>query len=204
MVAWPEAPLVWSSWTVDNEKLRKYVISFGHQMSSDEPIGHLFLFSEMHAVEINQTLRGKKKYQCSGNFWYSGSPGQEHQAPEISTIVSFFCPVRNGWAFEYSSRKKFSSVQSLSCVRLFATPWTALARPPCPSPTPRAYSNTCLLSWWCHLTISSFVVPFSSCLQSFPASGSFPMSIWFASGGQSIGISASTSVLPMNIRTNFL
>ena len=72
------------------------------------------------------------------------------------------------------------------------------ARPPCPSPTPRVYSNSCPLSRWCHPTISSSVVPFSSCLQSFPAAGSFPMSQPFASGGQSTAVSASTSVLPMN------
>ena len=72
------------------------------------------------------------------------------------------------------------------------------ARPSCPSPTPRVYSNSCPLSWWCHPTISSSVIPFSSHLQSFPASGSFKMSQLFALGGQSIGVSASTSVLPMN------
>ena len=72
------------------------------------------------------------------------------------------------------------------------------ARPPCPSPTPGVYSNSCPLSRWCHPTLSSSVVPFSSCLQSFPASGSFPASQLFASGGQSIGSSASASVLPMN------
>ena len=73
-------------------------------------------------------------------------------------------------------------------------------RPPCPSPTPRAYSNLCPLSWWCHPTISSSVIPFSSYLQSFPASGSFQMSQFFASGGQSIGVSASASELPINIQ----
>ena len=72
------------------------------------------------------------------------------------------------------------------------------ARPPCPSPAPSDYSNSCPLSHWCHPTISSSVVPFSFCPQSFPASGSFQMSQLFASGGQSIGVSASTSVLPMN------
>ena len=72
------------------------------------------------------------------------------------------------------------------------------ARPPCPSPTPRACSNSPPLSRWCYPTILSSVVPFSSCPQSFPASGSFPMSQFFTSGGQSIGVSASTSVLPMN------
>ena len=71
-------------------------------------------------------------------------------------------------------------------------------RLPCPSPTPRAYSNSCPLSWWWHPTISSSAIPFSSCLQSFLASGSFQMSQFFASGGQSIGVSASASVLPMN------
>ena len=74
------------------------------------------------------------------------------------------------------------------------------ARLPCPSPSPRACSNSCPLRWWCHPTTSSSVVPFSSRLQSFPASGSFPMSLFFASGGQSIGVSASASVLPMNIQ----
>ena len=74
------------------------------------------------------------------------------------------------------------------------------ARLPCPSPTPGAYCNSCPSSQWCHSTISSSVLPFSSCLQSFPESGSFPMNQFFASGGQSIGVSASTSVLPMNIQ----
>ena len=72
------------------------------------------------------------------------------------------------------------------------------ARLPCPLPTPGACSNSCPSSWWCHPTISSSVIPFSSCLQSFPASGSFPMSQLFASGGQSIGVSALASILPMN------
>ena len=76
-------------------------------------------------------------------------------------------------------------------------------RPPYPSPTCGVYSNSCPLSWWCHPTISSSVVLFSSHLQSFPASGSFPVSQLFASGGQSIGVSASASILPMNIQDWF-
>ena len=76
-------------------------------------------------------------------------------------------------------------------------------RLPCPSPTPRPCSNSCSLSQQCHPTISSSVVPFSSCLQSFPAAGSFPTSQFFASDGQSIGASASASVLPMNIQDWF-
>ena len=85
-----------------------------------------------------------------------------------------------------------------SCPTLCDSHGLQHARLPCPSPTPRACSNSCPLSWWCHPTISSSVVPFSSGLQSFPASGSFQMSQLFASGGQSIGVSASTSILPMN------
>ena len=76
-------------------------------------------------------------------------------------------------------------------------------RLPCPSPTPRVCSNSGPLSQWCHPTILSSVIPFSSCLQSFPASGSFLMSQFFTSGDQSIGVSASASVLPMNIQDQF-
>ena len=77
------------------------------------------------------------------------------------------------------------------------------ARPPCPLPTPKVYSSSCPLSQWCHPAIWSSVVTSSSHLQSFPASGSFPMSQFFASGGQSNGVSASASVLPMNIQDWF-
>ena len=77
------------------------------------------------------------------------------------------------------------------------------ARLPSPSPTPGAYTNSCSLSQWCHPTTSSSVIPFSSHLQSFPASGSFPMIQFFASGGQSIGVSASASVLLMNTQDLF-
>ena len=74
------------------------------------------------------------------------------------------------------------------------------ARLPCPSPTPGVYPNSCPLSQWCHPTISFSVIPFSSCLQSFPASGPFPVSQFFVPGGQNIGSSATASVLPMNIQ----
>ena len=99
---------------------------------------------------------------------------------------------------------QFSSVQLLSLVWLFATPKPQHAKPPCPTPTPRVHRNSCPLNWWCHTTISSSVIPFSSGPQSFPTSGSFPMSQLFSSGGQSIGDSASASVLPMNIHDWFL
>ena len=92
---------------------------------------------------------------------------------------------------------QFNSVQLLSRVWLFVTPWTKARQLPCPSPTPGVYPNSCPLSWWCHPTISFSAVPFSSHLQSFPASGSFHMSQFVTSCGQS-WVSASTSVLPMN------
>ena len=95
---------------------------------------------------------------------------------------------------------QFSSVQfSHSVVSNSLRPHESQhTRPPCPSPTPGVYPNSCPLNWWCHPTISSLVIPFSSCPQSFPASGSFQMSQLFSSGGWSIGVSASTSVLPRN------
>ena len=96
--------------------------------------------------------------------------------------------------------------QKFSCSVVSNSLWPyGLQHPrlPCPSPTPRASSNSCPSSQWCHPTISSSVIPFSSWLQSFPALGSFPISQFFASGGQNIGVSASTSVLPVNIQDRF-
>ena len=89
---------------------------------------------------------------------------------------------------------QFSSVWCLIRVWIFVTPWTEARQASLSTPTPGVYSNSCPLSWWCHPTISSSVVPFSSYLQSFPASESFPMSQFFTSGGQSIGVSALASV----------
>ena len=118
-----------------------------------------------------------------------GSTGQiSHYRKQIREISLFI------WKIQC-----FSSVQ-FSCS-VMSDSWRPHglqhARFPCPSPTPRACSNSCPSSQWCHPTISSSVIPFSFCLQSFPASGSFPMSQLFALGGQSIGISASASVFPM-------
>ena len=96
------------------------------------------------------------------------------------------------------SRVQFSSVQLLSRVWLFATPWTTARQASLFLTNFQVYSNSCPLSWWCHPAISSSVVPFSSCPQSLPASGSFQMSQLFACGSQSIGVSASASVHPMN------
>ena len=100
---------------------------------------------------------------------------------------------------------QFSSVQ-FSCPVVSDSLWAhglQHSRLPCPSPAPRACSDSCPSSWWCHPAISSSVVPFSFCLQSLPASESFPVSQFFTSGGQSIGVSASASVLPMNIQDWF-
>ena len=113
------------------------------------------------------------------NFWVSVPKTNLHQP-------SFNCA--------YSVQ--FSSVaESCPTLRSHESQHT---RPPCPSPTPRAYPNSCPLNQWCHPTISSSVVPFDSCPQSLPASGSFPMSQHFTWGGQGIGVSGSASVLPVN------
>ena len=101
------------------------------------------------------------------------------------------------------SKPQFSSVTQ-SCLTLCnLMDGLQHSRLPCPSPTPRVYPNSCPLSWWCHPTISSSVIPFSSHLQSFLAPGSFQTSQLFAWGGQSIGVSASASVLPVNIQDWF-
>ena len=107
--------------------------------------------------------------------------------------------VRQDWATSTFISHLLSSIQFSSSV-VSNSLWHGQqhTRPPCPSPTTGPWSNPCPLSWWCHPTISSSVVPFSSCLQSLPASGSFPVSQFFTSGGQRIGVSASASVLPMD------
>ena len=123
------------------------------------------------------------------SFFFKGFPGGSDDKESACYIHYFFC-------FGTSSVQFSSSV-----VSDFLRPHELQhARPPCPSPTPRVYPNPCPSSRWCHPAISSSVVLFSSCLQSFPALGTFPMSQLFAWGGQSIGVSASTSVLPMNIQ----
>ena len=107
---------------------------------------------------------------------------------------------------QFSSQIKMISSVQFSCSVVSDSLWShgpQHARPPCLSPTPGVYSNSCPLSWWCHPTISSSVISFSSGLQTFLASGSFPMSQFFASCDQSIGASASASVLPVNIQDLF-
>ena len=108
----------------------------------------------------------------------------------IVSIFLSFCVCKEGqktlviWKILNFLCKYKKNFCQFSHVRLFVTPWTAARQPPCPSPTLGAYSNSCLLSQWCHPTILSSVIPFSSHFQSFPSSGSFQMSQFFASGGQ--------------------
>ena len=118
----------------------------------------------------------------------------------LQLSLMYICGIKANSSFQFSSVHFSRSVVSDS-LRPHELQHD---RPPCPSPTPRVYSNSCPLSWWCHPAILSSVVPFSSCPQTLPASGSFPMSQLFAWGGQSIGVSGSASVLPMNTQDRSL
>ena len=125
------------------------------------------------------------------------SPPMSALLVPFSAQISRHCHHSRGIIFKYLHK---ISVQC-SCSVVSNSLWPnelQHARPPCPSPTPGVHPNPCPLCWWCHPTISSSVIPFSSCPQSFPASGSFQMSQLSASCGQRIGVSASTSVPPMN------
>ena len=125
--------------------------------------------------------------------------------PDVKLLDPIVIIFLTFWGNSIPFSTVYSSIQfSRSVVSDYLRPYGLQhTRLPCLSPAPRACSNSCPLSWWCHPTISSSVIPFFSCLQSFPASGSFPVSQFFASGGQSINISASASVLPMNIQDWF-
>ena len=128
-------------------------------------------------------------------FWYAHLPLYIFLGKES---VNIFCPLQKIELFSYSV--PFSCPIMCNSLRPHGLQHTRL---PCPSPTPRACSNSCPLSRWCHPTISSSVISFSSHLHSFPASRSFQTSQFFTSGGQSIGVSAWTSVLPVNIQDWF-
>ena len=121
---------------------------------------------------------------------------QSNCAPSV-TDWNLVPPDRQWWEFLLKMLKS-EWVQLLIHIDSLRPHGLQHARLSCPSPTPGVYLNSCPLSRWCHPTISSSVIPFSSCLQSFPASGSFQMSQFFTSGGLSTGVAASTSVLPMN------
>ena len=124
---------------------------------------------------------------------------------ELLLLCSFllFLIVLRPWVSHFTSLRLQLSSVAQSCLNFWDPHGLQHAWPPCPSPTPGVYSNSCPLSGWHHPTVSSSLIPFSSCLQSFPVSGSFQMSQLFAWGSQSIRVSASTSVLPMNILDGF-
>ena len=127
------------------------------------------------------------------------SSGTVYIAPIVSVKLLFIYLFILNWIIIARGNAVFSSVQLLRVVSNSLQPHEPQhAKPPYPSPTPGVYSNSCPSSRWCQPTISSSVVPFSSCLQSFPASGSFQMSQFFPLRSQSIRVSTSTSVLPMN------
>ena len=166
--------------------------------------------------ESDTTERLKWTEPCTSNFWekspllswntrdciwgltvYPSSPslgpGKEQHMANTWRIPE--CPKVLAVILWMSFIRGMAKCNSLSHIRLFVTPWL-----PCPSPTPGACSDSCPSSQWCHPIISSSVVPFSSCLQSFLTSESSPVSQFFASGGQSIRAWASASVLPMNVQ----
>ena len=160
-------------------------------------------------------------FLLSGNITYSSTSQEAHSRFPSRHLLACLLNVHDPQD-SYPGSRLFSSSQLLALPRLalflpyysvqFSHPVVSNSlqpnglqhtRPPCPSPTPGAYSNSRPSSWWYHPTVSFSVAPFSSCLQSFPASGSFPRSQSFTSGGQSIGALASASVLPVNIQDWF-
>ena len=160
---------------------------------------HLFTLTTHNVICLLYLTKAEKKKKKRGNcfnltqivrHWWEGY------------LSSFTIRAKNIYECHSIKNLTFSSVQvSHSVLHNSLQPHGLQnARLPCPSPIPGACSNSCPSSQWCHPTISSSIVPFSSCPQSFPASGSFPMSQFFTSGGQSIVVSASASVLPMNNR----
>ena len=142
-----------------------------------------------------------------GIFWNFQVVESENVEPaDMGSWLHFFWGMRTFKIHSLSNLLVYNTViiiQSLCHVRLFATPWTEDAGLPCPSPSPRGCSNSCPLSQWCYLTISSFAIHFSFYLQSFRASGSIAVSRPFPSDGQSIGASDSASVFPVNIHSRF-
>ena len=160
-------------------KMTDVTVMLGPRIWRQKSLGDIWERVWTSAVEaLNSSPRGQ--------IWGTkDQPNLEGREEELFFVGNQFSSVQ------------FSSVQSFSRVWLWPH-GLQHTRLPCPSPTPKAYSNSHPSSQWYHLTISSSVIPFSSCPQSFPGSGSFQMSQLFASGGQNIRVSASTSVSPMN------
>ena len=150
-------------------------------------------FSCVWAFKLFPVLCSYKQTAVVNNFWYMGFPGG-------SVGRELTCNVGDLGSIPGLKENPLEKQMAIhSGIPAWRIPWTLHhARPPCPSPTPRVYSNSCPLNKWCHPTISPSIIPFSTHLQSFPASRSFQMSQLFASGDQSLGVSASTLVLPMS------
>ena len=149
-------------------------------------------FPHFYIKNTNETTKQNSTNYLAGLLWRWNEISKAWELPFTDTCVPDAA---------LSALHPFSSVaQSCPTLRPHGLQHPRLL---CPSPTPRAYTNSCPSSQWCHPTISSSIIPFSSCVRSFPASGSFPMSQFFASGGQIIGVSASASVFPVNIQDWF-
>ena len=166
-------------------------------MDSSCMVIKFYQFTKQHITPLTLSLTtlGNTNLFCQSNQSIKGQ----------NTLFSLSRLLMNLWVCSLSLLAiyiQFSSVAQ-SCLTLLWPHGRQHARPPCPSSTPGAFPNSCPLSRWCHPTISFSVIPFSSCLQSFPASGSSPMSQFFALDGQSTGLSALASVLPMNIQDWF-
>ena len=168
------------------------------------PVTHYYLLLNINSVKFSKiglsSHRGKSWFH-----FYLQLGTMKKQTGQVNLLFAQCCTVITYNAFVKHFQFFPGSVQfSCSVMSDSLKPHSLQhARPPCPSCTTGACSNSCSSSLWCHPTISSSVIPFSSCVQSCPASGSFQMSQFFSSGGQSIGVSASTSVLPMNIQDWF-
>ena len=168
------------------------------------------------AHRCTASVRFKNKYASSSSEALAHpalSPGRGNPARSALQAEQLCLPLPLPLAFAAHSDARPSRAPGCLSVSQFSRSLVSdslrphglqHARLPCPSPTPRAFSNSCHSSRRCHQTISSFVVPFSSCPRSFPASGSFPMSQLFTSGGQSAGVSASASVLPLDIQDLYI
>ena len=181
---------------------------FGHLMRRTDSFEKTLILGK---IEGRRRRRGQRMRWLDGitylmdmslsklrSWWWIGRPGML-QSMGSQRVGHDWDWTELNWTWSHTTRG--SSVQFSHSVLSDSLRLHGLqhARLPCPSLTPRAYSDSCPSSQWYHPTIPPSVVPFSSCLQSFPASGSFPISQFFTSGGQSIGVSASASVLPMNI-----
>ena len=181
-------------------------VSSSHQVSFFEIASKYCISDSLVDYDGKRARRGGRVCPGRGSF--------KKKVPEVGKTQGVFFSRQRHLKLE-KTRRKMTNIKKKGSTRVLvqfshsvmSDSWQPHGlqhtRPPCPSPNPSAFSNSCPSRQWCHPTISSSFVPFCSCLQSFPASGSFPMSWFFTSGGQSIGVSASASVIPMNIQDWF-